>query len=380
MQQHSKITAYLSDIQTPSYVLEEHLLENNLRLLDHVQQQSGAKILCALKGFAFWHSFDLVGNYLYGGCASGLNEAKLAHEKIAKEVHTYSPAFKESEIDEVADISDHIIFNSFNQLIAFKERVKTECSIGLRINPEYSSAPTQIYNPCAPFSRLGIVKSAFREDLLEDVEGLHFHALCEESAQALDEVLDAFEKNFAQYIGQMRWINFGGGHHITKEGYDVDHLIRIIRAFKAKYDVEVYLEPGEAVGWQCGSLVASVIDIIHNGMDIAILDTSAEAHMPDTLAMPYRPDIRGAGEHDAYPHRYLLGGNSCLAGDIIGDYSFKKPLQIGDKIILEDMLHYTTVKNTTFNGIALPSLSKIDRDGNYKVVASFGYDEYKRRN
>ncbi len=368
------------DISTPVYILQEAKLEKNLQLLDYVQKQSGAKILLALKGFAFQASFELVGKYLHGCCASGLYEAKLAHQEMQKEVHTYAPAFKDEEIDEIISISNHLVFNSFNQWQKYKEKAIGNLSCGLRVNPEVSSAPTELYNPCSPYSRLGITKAEFREDLLNGIEGLHFHALCEQDADALKEVLKSFEEKFGHLISQMKWINFGGGHHITKEGYDVEKLIRLIKEFKSRYDVEVYLEPGEAVGWQTGTLVSTVLDIVHNEIDIAILDTSAEAHMPDTIIMPYRSEVADAANSGEKAHTYRLAGNTCLAGDIMGDYSFDTPLKVGDKVIFEDQMHYTMVKNTTFNGIKLPDLAIKKEDGTIEVVKKFGYDEYKRRN
>ena len=373
----------LKKVPTPCYVCEETLLEHNLRLLDRVQKESGAKVILALKGFAMWSTFDLVGRYLQGCTASGLHEALLAREKMDKEVHTYSPAFKEEEIDEIARISDHIVFNSPAQMRRFAGRVREvnpEISVSLRVNPEYSSSPVDLYNPCGAFSRLGTTLQNFDETLVSELDGLNFHALCEQNVDALEGVLEAFEAKFGDYIDGMEYINFGGGHHITRKDYDVDRLIGVIKAFRARHNnVTVYLEPGEAVGWQTGPLVASVLDIVHNGMDIAILDTSAEAHMPDTLAMPYRAEIRGAGEAGEKPHPYRLGGNTCLAGDIMGDYSFDQPLQIGDKIVFEDQIHYTFVKNTTFNGIKLPSLAIWTKEGELKIVRSFGYEDYMTR-
>ncbi len=374
----SRIEEVLDRIPTPCYVCEEEQLEYNLQLLDSVQRQSGAKVLVALKGFAMWSTFDLVGRYLFGAAASGLWEAHLAFEELGKEVHTYSPAFKDDEFDLIAKMSDHVIFNSLTQLEHFKERaIAHGASVGLRINPQTSAAPVDLYNPCAPYSRLGVTKEEFVWD--DAIEGLHFHALCEESAESLAKVLEAVEERFGDYLGRCRWVNFGGGHHITKEGYDTELLIRLIQDFRRRYDVEVYLEPGEAVGWQTGVLVASVVDIIHNEIDIAILDTSAEAHMPDVLAMPYRPQVRGAGKPGEKPYTYRLGGNSCLAGDIIGDYSFERPLRISDKLIFEDQIHYTFVKNTTFNGIRLPSLAILRKNGELEIVKKFDYCDYKHR-
>ena len=371
-----------STLKTPCYICEEQLLENNLQLLNYVQEKSGAKIILALKGFAMWSTFDLVSKYLKGCTASGLHEALLAKETFKGEVHTYSPAFKEDEIKEIAKISDHIVFNSPNQLLKYKELVKDmnpNIEISLRINPEVSSSPKDIYNPCGIYSRLGTTLKNFDEEVLEYIDGLNFHALCEQNVDALEEVLVAFEKNFSIYFKNLKYINFGGGHHITKKGYDVEKLIRIIKTFKEKYSVEVYLEPGEAVGWETGYLVSSVLDVFENGMSIAILDTSAEAHMPDTLAMPYRADVRGSDESGEKKYTYRFGGNTCLAGDIMGDYSFDEPLSIGDKVIFEDQIHYTFVKSTTFNGIKLPSLAILRKDGKLDIVKEFRYEEYKGR-
>ncbi len=357
-------------------------------MLDRVQKESGAKVILALKGFAMWSTFDLVSRYLHGCTSSGLHEAKLAYEEFkkfdsAKEVHTYSPAFKDEDIDEIASISDHIVFNSPSQLMRFKERVleiNPKISISLRINPEFSSSPADMYNPCGLYSRLGTTFANFDESVLEHIHGLNFHALCEQNVDALEGVLGAFEEKFGKYIDGMKYINFGGGHHITRKDYDVERLIEVIKEFKARHnDIDVYLEPGEAVGWQTGYLVATVLDIVHNGMDIAILDTSAEAHMPDTLAMPYRADVRFSGEAGEKKHTYRFGGNTCLAGDIMGDYSFDEPLHVGQRIIFEDQIHYTFVKNTTFNGIKLPSLAILRKNGKLDIVKEFGYEDYRDR-
>lgn len=368
---------------TPMYICEESLLEKNLLLMQRIQDESGAKIILALKGFAMWSTFDLVGKYLQGCTASGLHEAKLAREIMNREVHTYSPAFKDDEIDEIARISDDIVFNSPTQFHRYYERVKTinpNIAVSLRVNPQYSSSPVDLYNPCGLFSRLGTTIDNFDASIVSKLDGLNFHALCEQNVDALEGVLAAFEEKFGPYIDQMKYVNFGGGHHITRVDYDVERLIEVIRAFKARHNnITVYLEPGEAVGWQTGYLVASVLDIIHNGMDLAILDTSAEAHMPDTLAMPYRAMVRNSGEAGEKAYTYRLGGNTCLAGDIMGDYSFDVPLNIGDKIIFEDQIHYTFVKNTTFNGIKLPSLALLTKEGALKVIHEFGYEDYKNR-
>ncbi len=373
----------ISKVKTPCYVCEEELLENNLKILDSVQKKSGAKILLALKGFAMWSTFDLVGKYLAGTSASGLHEARLGREEMNREVHTYSPAFIEEEIEEIARLSDHIIFNSPNQVKRFLKKVKDAnptISCGLRVNPEHSSAPVDLYNPCAPYSRLGTTLKNFDPDIIEELDGLHFHALCEQNVDALEGVLETFEEKFGEYITGLKWVNFGGGHHITRSDYDVERLIEVILNFKRRYnDITVYLEPGEAVGWQTGPLVASVLDIVHNGIDIAILDVSAEAHMPDTLAMPYRAEVRGAGKAQEKKYTYRLAGNTCLAGDIMGDYSFDKPLKVGDKILFEDQIHYTMVKSTTFNGVKHPSIAIWTKDNELKVVREFGYEDFKSR-
>ena len=380
MKKINQIIDSFEKLPSPSFVCEKDLLEKNLKLLKKVQDEADVNILLALKGFAMHSTFDLCKKYLKGCCASGLNEAILAREEFGGEVHTYSPAFKDEEFDQIVELSNHIVFNSFNQLNQFRAKASGKASIGLRINPEYSSVEVDLYNPCAINSRLGITKANFEENNLDDVEGLHFHALCEQNVDALEGALAAFEKNFSQYFSQLKWVNFGGGHHITRSDYDVEGLIKLLKEFKKRYPhLKVFLEPGEAVAWQTGYLVATVLDVVKNGMDLAILDTSAEAHMPDTLAMPYRANIRNSGFVNEKKFSYRLGGNTCLAGDIIGDYSFDKPLKVGDKIIFEDMIHYTMVKTTTFNGINLPSIVLKLSNSCYQIVNIFGYNEYKSR-
>ena len=380
MNKNYEVVDSFDKLPSPASVCEEELLENNLKLLKRVQDETGVKILLALKGFAMHSTFDLCKKYLKGCCASGLHEALLAKEEFGKEVHTYSPAFKDEEIDEIISISNHLVFNSFNQLKRYKDKAFKKVSLGVRLNPEYSSVEVDLYNPCAPNSRLGITKANFDESQLQYLEGFHFHALCEQNVDALEGALANFEKNFSLYFSQLKWVNFGGGHHITRADYDVEGLINLLKDFKARYPhLEVYMEPGEAVGWQTGYLVATVLDIVNNGMDLAILDTSAEAHMPDTLAMPYRAMIRNSAVAFEKKYTYRLGGNTCLAGDIIGDYSFDEPLKVGDRIILEDMIHYTMVKTTTFNGIKLPSIIIKNKDNSYKVIKNFCYNDYKSR-
>ncbi|EFN3483319.1 carboxynorspermidine decarboxylase [Campylobacter jejuni] len=381
---------FYEKIQTPAYILEEDKLRKNCELLASVGEKSGAKVLLALKGFAFSGAMKIVGEYLKGCTCSGLWEAKFAKEYMDKEIHTYSPAFKEDEIDEIIKLSNHVIFNSFNQFNKYKEKAKIK-SIGLRVNPEISLAPKEIYNPCGRYSRLGIKINDFENENLDYISGLHFHALCEESADSLELVLKTFEDKFGKYIKKMKWVNFGGGHHISKEGYDVQKLINLCKSFADKYGVQVYIEPGEAVGWQCGTLVASVVDIIENEKQIAILDTSSEAHMPDTIIMPYTSEVLNArilatrenekiSDLKENEFAYLLTGNTCLAGDVMGEYAFDKKLKIGDKIVFLDQIHYTIVKNTTFNGIRLPNLMFLDRKNELQMIREFSYKDYSLRN
>ncbi|HIO95328.1 MAG TPA: carboxynorspermidine decarboxylase [Campylobacterales bacterium] len=373
----------MKPLKTPYWLLEEALLEKNLKLLAYIKEQTHVKILLALKGYALWKSFDMVSQYLDGCCASGLHEAKLSHEKFGKELHTYSPAFKKEEIEEIAKLSNHLVFNSPNQLKRFAQQAKAhnpKLSIGLRVNPEYSQSPIELYNPCGLYSRLGTTLANFDKTIITELDGLHFHALCEQDASALENVLEAFEAKFGYLLPKMKWVNFGGGHHITRTDYDVLKLIEILKTFKTKYPhLEVYLEPGEAIGWESGTLVTTVLDIVHNQIDIAILDTSAEAHMPDTIIMPYRAEVRDADKAGERAFTYRLAGNSCLAGDVMGDYSFDTPLAIGDTIIFEDQIHYTMVKATTFNGVPLPSIAILRQDGTIEVVREFGYEDFRDR-
>ncbi|EGK8047624.1 carboxynorspermidine decarboxylase [Campylobacter upsaliensis] len=381
---------FYETIQTPAYILEEDKLRKNCELLAKVSEKSGAKVLLALKGFAFSGAMKIVGEYLHGCTCSGLWEAKFAKEFMDKEIHTFSPAFKDEEFDEIAELSHHIVFNSLHQFHHFKEKAKAK-SLGLRCNPEYSLAPKELYNPCGRYSRLGILSKDLENTDLSGVSGLHFHALCEESAEALEAVLKAFEAKFGKWIAGMKWVNFGGGHHITKKGYDVEKLIALCKKFSDKFGVQVYLEPGEAVGWQTGVLVASVIDIVENEKQIAILDTSSEAHMPDTIIMPYTSEVLNArvlstreGEQISSLREgektYLLAGNTCLAGDVMGEYAFKNALQRGDKIVFLDQIHYSIVKNTTFNGVILPNLMLYTKEKKLEMIRKFSYEDYAKRN
>ena len=385
MENNRTLEQSIQNLQTPCYICEEQLLENNLKLLKKVKEKSGAKILLALKGFAFSPLMPMVMKYLDGCCASGLYEAKYANDFKAKEIHTYSAAFEESQFDEICELSHHIVFNSINQYKTLMHKTLNKNSLGLRINPEVSTVSHDIYNPCAINSRLGITKQnlqkAIKEDdsLFNNIEGLHFHALCEQDSSDLEIVWQKFNEDFSQYFNKLKWLNLGGGHHITKNNYDINLLVKIIKNIKKQYPhLDIYLEPGEAIGWKTGPLVASVLDIVNNGIDIAMLDTSAEAHMSDTIIMPYKADVRHT--NDAYEHKYILAGNTCLAGDIMGTYNFKNKLQIGDKIIFEDMIHYTIVKNTTFNGIKLPNLAVFSKDCELRIKKEFGYLDYKNRN
>jgi len=367
-------------LPSPCFICEEEKLEKNLILLNKIQKEANVTILLALKGFAMYSTFDLCKKYLSGCCASGLNEAILAKEEFGGEVHSYSPAFKPNEFEQITTLSDHIVFNSFSQLEHYKSQIKSHNSVGIRINPECSTVDVDLYNPCAINSRLGIIKKQFPKKLPEMISGFHFHALCEQNVDALERVLKKFEKDFKHYFSSLKWLNFGGGHHITREDYDVPKLIQLLQNFKKRYPhLKIYLEPGEAVGWQTGYLQATVLDIVTNDMDIAILDTSAECHMPDTLAMPYKAEVRDAAEPYTKKYTYKLAGNTCLAGDIIGDYSFDTKLQIDDTIILEDMIHYTMVKTTTFNGINLPSIVIKKKNGDLKIIKDYGYESYKER-
>ena len=442
-----RVAKIAKNLKNPCYILEEAKLQENLEILGALKAQSGAKVLLALKGFAFWSSFKMVAKYLDGITASGYYEARLGLEEFRKYnkkavISIFSPAFTAREVRQIAPFANHIIFNSFNQLDSHRKFAK-KAHLALRLNPLYSEVEPEIYNPCAKFSRLGIVPDEFEKGIkahgLKGIKGLHFHTHCEQNSDALERTIEAIERHFGKYLAQMEWINFGGGHHITRKDYDLNRLVRVISRFRKKYGVEVILEPGEAIGWQCGVLVGEVVDIVRNGVDIAITNISAATQMPDCLEMPYTPEIVGAKiisnssltqslrelEKSAFdrrlalsqadfpaqptnltqdtriannskdtpslaegdkggglniPNIYRLGCPSCLAGDIIGDYEFDSPLAIGDKIIIKDMIHYTIVKNNLFNGIPLPSLAILKKNGKLKIVRKFGYNDYKKRN
>jgi len=373
-------------VPSPSYVVDLGALENNLRVLQDVAQRADCKILLALKGFALFHVFPLCRRYLAGTTASSLHEARLGREEFGGETHIFAPAFRDDEINGILTHVNHICFNSFNQWRRHRARVQScgrTIACGLRINPEHSEVKTALYDPCAPGSRMGITLAEFEghEADLEGISGLHFHTLCELNSDALERTLAEVEKRFGRWFKRLRWINFGGGHHITRADYDRDRLVRLIRDFRARHGLEVYLEPGEAVALNAGYLVATVLDLIRNGsVQIAILDTSAAAHMPDVLEMPYRPNIMGAGTAGQYPHTYRLGAPTCLSGDVIGDYSFSTPLEIGQRLVFTDMAHYTMVKNNTFNGIRLPAIVTYDPASNrVHIVREFGYEDFRNR-
>jgi len=373
-------------VPSPCFVVDEVAVEENLRVLDRVQRESGAKVLLALKAFSMFSLAPLIMRYLKGTCASGLHEARLGREEFGGEVHTFSPGFTEADLSEILKISDHVVFNSSTQWQRFRPLARQAAAersglrFGLRVNPEHSEGKVALYDPCAPYSRLGMPRSRFPADDLEGITGLHFHTLCEQEFAPLQRTVTAFEEKFGEFIRGMEWINFGGGHHISREDYDVDGLIRFLKDFRDRHRVQLYLEPGEAIAIQSGVLVAEVVDLPWNGMPLAILDTSATCHMPDTLEMPYRPGILGAGLPGDHPHSYRLGGQTCLAGDVIGDYSFPEPLRVGQRVMFEDMAHYTMVKTTTFNGIRLPSIALWNsRTDALRVVRSFGYEDFRNR-
>ena len=367
-------------IPTPCYVVEEEKLEKNLRILKRVIDETGCHILLAQKCFSMFSVYPLLGKYLSGTTASGLFEARLGHEYMKKENHVYAAAYRDDEMEEILQICDHVIFNSFSQWKRYKEKAMAAgIACGLRINPECSTQEGHaIYDPCAPFSRMGITYANFKGQDLEGISGLHFHTLCEQNADALVQTLQKVEETFGEYLHQMKWLNLGGGHHITRADYDVELLISTIKRLQDTYHLEIYLEPGEAVALNAGYLVTSVLDVIHNQMDIAIVDTSAACHMPDVLEMPYRPEIEGAGKPGEKKYTYRLGGPTCLAGDIIGEYSFEEPLEIGDRLFLCDMAIYSMVKNNTFNGMKLPSIA-LKRGNRIEMVKSFGYEDFRNR-
>ena len=392
-----------NNVPTPSYIIDEKKLKDNLTILKDVREKAGCHILLAQKAFSAFCEYPLIKEYLSGATASGLFEARLGHEEMGLENHVFSPAYKPDEIDEVADICDHVIFNSFAQLGKYgkivadihkdqESRSKSAnepsyTGIGLRINPECSTQKEAIYDPCAKGSRLGITLSAFEKgleeygDVFKYVDGLHFHTLCEQNSDDLETTLKAVEEKFGKYLSlpQIKWLNMGGGHHITRADYDIEKLIGCVKSIKEKYNVEVYLEPGEAIALNAGYLVTEVLDIVDNDLKILVLDASAACHMPDVLEMPYRPPLRDSGKPDEKKYTYRLSSCTCLAGDIIGDYSFDKEIHVGDRLIFEDMAIYSMVKNNTFNGMCLPSICAMDEKGDVRLIKKFGYEDFKMR-
>ncbi len=380
-----------SKVSAPAYVLEKRLLRQNLELMQRVQKESGANIILALKAFSLWHLFPFIKQYLAGATASSLYEAKLIHQEMGVKAHTYSAAYFPEDFEEIMANSSHITFNSISQLEHYYEKVKiynsknkTKISCGIRVNPEYSDVETDLYNPALPGSRLGQMIEGFNKfdgQLPEGIDGLHFHTLCESNSDSLEILIQNFEERFGHFLPQLKWINMGGGHLMTQKNYDVDKLIHLLKTFRERYNVAVILEPGSAIVWQTGVLVGRVLDIVNSrGIETLLLDVSFTAHMPDTLEMPYRPKIIGASsEVIKGKPTYRIGGSSCLAGDYLKEYSFEKPVNIGDKIVFEDMMHYTTVKSTMFNGVYHPRISVLEEDDSLNILREFNYQDYKNR-
>ncbi len=371
----------LQALPSPCFVVDQEALKQNLAVLEQVQQDAGVKILLALKGFSMFSTFSMLNKVLAGTCASSVDEARLGKEEFGGEVHTFSPAYSTETLSQTLDLSNHVTFNSVSQWQRLKplcEKYAQRVQFGLRLNPEHSEVSTPLYDPCSSGSRLGIRKESLINFDMAGINGLHFHTLCENDSFALERTIKAIDTSFSDIIAQVKWVNLGGGHHITKPGYDVRHLCRILKDFKQRHNVEVYLEPGEAVALNAGVFVTTVLDIVHHDIDIAILDCSVSTHLPDVLEMPYRPEIIGASMPGRKKHLYRLGGNSCLAGDVAGDYSFDNPLNIGDKLVFTDMAHYTMVKTTTFNGVRLPAIA-LASEKNCQIIKEFGYHDFKNR-
>ncbi|HFR3797603.1 TPA: carboxynorspermidine decarboxylase [Streptococcus suis] len=371
----------IEQVPTPAYVIDEAKLVNNLEILKSVQDRTGCKVLLAQKAFSMYATYPLISQYLAGTTASGLYEARLGREEFGGEVHVFAPAFKDADLEEILEIADHIVFNSDRQLRKHVDKCRAAgVSVGLRINPECSTQDEHaLYDPCATGSRFGVRISQFSEDLLDLVDGLHFHTLCEQNSDDLKTTLESVEDKFGPYLHRIKWLNMGGGHHVTREDYDVELLISSIQHMQETYGLEVYIEPGEAIALNAGYLVTEVLDIVENGIETLVLDASATCHMPDVLEMPYRPPLRHGFEAGEKAYTYRLSSNTCLTGDIIGDYSFEKPVEIGDKLYFEDMAIYSFVKNNTFNGIGLPSLALMDKSGDCRIIKEFGYEDFKGR-
>lgn len=377
----------INELPTPVYVIDEGKLEDNLKILKSVEDRTGAKILLAQKCFSTFAEYPLIAKYISGTTASGIYEARLGYEEMQKENHVFAPAFKKEDIEELSIICDHIVFNSKAQLMAHADRVRKiakehnhKISIGVRVNPEKSTQTDhEIYDPCAVGSRMGIRACDFDDEIADMIDGIHFHTLCEQNSDDLEITLNELERKFSKYLYKMKWLNMGGGHHITRDDYDVDRLVGLINHMKDTYDLDIYLEPGEAVALNAGYNVTTVLDKVKNGMEILILDTSAACHMPDVLEMPYRPPLRDSYESGEKEYTYRLAGNTCLAGDVIGDYSFDHEIKVGDRLIFEDMAIYSMVKNNTFNGIPLPAIAAMDKNGECRIIKTFSYDDFKMR-
>ena len=374
----------MSQLPSPCYLLDEALLRRNLQLIKSVKDRAGVDIILAFKAFALWEAFPIVREYIPTSTASSIHEARLAYEELGCLAHTYSPAYTDATFDDILRYSSHITFNSLSQFNHFAHRVAAydrHISCGLRINPEFSDVETDLYNPCAPGSRLGVVVDQLPATLPAGIEGLHFHTLCESTSYDLERTLAVVEERFAPWLSQVKWLNMGGGHLMTRKGYDVEHLIKLLTDFRARHPhLQVIMEPGSAFAWQTGTLETTIVDIVENhGIRTAILDASFACHMPDCLEMPYKPAIRGAKEGGEAPYTYRMGGNSCLSGDFVGDWSFDTPLAIGDRIIFEDMIHYTIVKTTMFNGVPHPAIAIRKADGTTQVWKQFTYDDYRNR-
>ncbi|MDR1523867.1 MAG: carboxynorspermidine decarboxylase [Tannerella sp.] len=378
----------MNEIPSPCYVMEESLLRRNLMLIKSVSERAEVEIILAFKAFALWKAFPVFREYGFASTASSVNEAQLAREEMGSLAHTYSPAYTEENFPVFMKYSSHITFNSLSQFKRFYPQVAAAgraVSCGLRVNPEYSVVETDLYNPCAPGSRMGITAQNLGDTLPEGVEGLHFHTLCESSSFDLEKTLDVVETRFGRFFKHLKWLNMGGGHLMTRKDYDTEHLVSLLKSFKARYpDIRVILEPGSAFAWQTGYLLTTVIDVVENGgIKTAIIDASFSCHMPDCLEMPYKPLIRGAKDAGkqtrAGKNSYRIGGCSCLSGDFVGDWQFEKPLTPGDRIIFEDMIHYTTVKTTLFNGVPHPSIAIVHEDGKPEIYRTFTYEDYKNR-
>ncbi|MBR3951446.1 MAG: carboxynorspermidine decarboxylase [Bacteroidaceae bacterium] len=374
----------MSQLPSPCYVLDEQLLRRNLQLIKSVKDRAGVNIILAFKAFALWEAFPIVREYIPTSTASSIHEARLAYEELGCLAHTYSPAYTDASFDDILRYSSHITFNSLSQFNHFANRVAAyhrHISCGLRINPEFSDVETDLYNPCAPGSRLGVIADNLPATLPAGIEGLHFHTLCESTSYDLERTLAVVEERFAPWLSQVKWLNMGGGHLMTRKDYDVEHLINLLTDFRARHQhLQLIMEPGSAFAWQTGTLETTIVDIVENhGIRTAIIDASFACHMPDCLEMPYKPAIRGAKEGGETPYTYRMGGNSCLSGDFVGDWSFDTPLAIGDRIIFEDMIHYTIVKTTMFNGVPHPAIAIRKADGNIQLCKQFTYDDYRNR-